>query len=522
MKTACKTLLSLILCIVLCLPTFAVTVANGTEYTDSFDELVLELVECMANREPTIVLNYTCDSAIADGFFDTLLARVFEHTGDPRGGDYLRYHYGGYKCSYKGFIKGGTRYYTITFNMQYYSNAEQEAAVDRKVDEIVKKIEETCVTDYEKIVAIYRFVTDNTVYDDENLNDPDYLLKYTAYAALINNTAVCQGYSTLMYRLALELGIDCRVITGIGNGGGHAWNIIDGGNGKYYLFDSTWDANNIRHGLEFANFFKGSDDFADHAADEKFLTAEFTAKHPISKTNYVLDTEGHTYDNVWYIDKYATSAESGEKSRHCTECGQRGEIVVIHYVHAENIYKNYELKSWSEDGINFVSSNGFMGDTGSGDFSQTGKMTRSMFVTVLYRMAGSPKIESSSPFTDLDPSQSWYHNAVIWAYENGVVTGTSATTFAPNAEVTREQIATFLYRYTVNYLGRDVSGIENDISSFPDASSVADYAREALTWANGVGLIKGQASGGTSILAPKNDATREEVAVVISRFCTAE
>ncbi|MBR5447218.1 MAG: hypothetical protein IKV40_02210, partial [Clostridia bacterium] len=127
MKTAFKTTLSLILCIMLCLPTLAVTVTNGKEYIDSFDELVTELVDRMANRETSIVLNYSCDSVLSDEFFDSLFARVFEHTGNPRGGDYLRYHYGGYKCSYKGFIKGGTRYYTITFNMQYYSNAEQEA-----------------------------------------------------------------------------------------------------------------------------------------------------------------------------------------------------------------------------------------------------------------------------------------------------------------------------------------------------------------------------------------------------------
>ena len=260
----------------------------------------------------------------------------------------------------------------------------------------------------------------------------------------------------------------------------------------------------------------------DHIADESFLTAEFTSRYPISTDSYKLKDVGHISDGAFRINRYATSVQSGEKSGICLVCGAKSERISIPYVHAEDVYKNYVSKSWSEDGINFVSSNGLMGDTGNGDFKQTGKMTRSMFVTVLYRLAGSPTVLSASPFTDLDPAQSWYHNAVVWAYENGIVTGTSAATFAPNAEVTREQIATFLYRYTVNYLKVDVSGVKIDISSFPDAGSVGSYAKDALAWANGVGLIKGQSSGDKSFLAPKNDATREEVAVIIFRFCTAE
>ncbi len=549
-----KAVIALVLCLTLCLPVCAmgvgdedieylerctyehhsdtfkstpvtddhgIAVTADTEYVTDFDSFVTELRDRMVERQARIVINYSRDTKVEETFFDVLADKLFEHTGNPVEGDYLYYHYKTYSCSYSGHSKGGVYYYTFTFDVQYHSNAEQEAVVDREIQKIIQNIESKYDNLYEKIVAAYRFVTNNTEYDYENLDNDNYTLKYSAYAALINKTSVCQGYSNLLYRLSLELGIDCRIISGTANGGPHAWNIIKGHDGDYYLFDATWDASNIRNGLGHSYCFNGSDEFEDHFTNDKFLTEEFTSKYPISNDHHHFAVADHVFDNVWHIDNYATSTESGEKSHHCTVCGHRGEVIAVPYVNAENLYRNYELKSWSCDGINFVSSNSLMGDTGNGDFQQTGKMTRSMFVTVLYRLAGSPEVSTTSPFTDLDPAQSWYHNAVTWAFENGIVTGTSAVTFSPNAEVTREQIATFLYRYTVNYLKTDVSDIENDISSFPDESSVASYARDALTWANGVGLIKGQSSGGTSILAPKNDATREEVAVVIFRFCIA-
>ena len=161
-----------------------------------------------------------------------------------------------------------------------------------------------------------------------------------------------------------------------------------------------------------------------------------------------------------------------------------------------------------------------MGDTGNGSFAQTGTMTRSMFVTVLWRIAGKPTPTGENIFTDLDPNQTWYHDAVIWANENGIVKGTSATTFSPNGEVTREQIATLLYRYDQNFLKHNIDVKDDVLDAYPDQGDVSSYANEGLAWANTIGLIKGQTgAGGVSVLAPKNNATREEVAIIISRFC---
>ncbi len=487
-------------------------------YYESIDDFVNELRSKVVAREGTIVLGYKCNAGLDESFYDEISDKLFAHTGNPKEGDYLWFTFEEYDVSSSGYISNGSYYYTFVYTVTYYSNAEQEAEVDRRVAEIVSDIKAKSKTEYETFKAIYDFICQNVEYDYTNLINPAHKLKYSAYAALVNKTAVCQGYANLFYRLALECGLDSRIVSGYSNLTAHAWNIVKI-DGKYYNIDATWDSSRKQLGISYSYYLLGTDNFDNHISHDKYLTNEFTTAYPISKDDYKVPTANHVLSNSWFIDEYATPEHSGSKSHHCTICGEHFDITKVEYVHASDIYKNYVTKKWSSDGIDFVSSNGFMGDTGNGDFNQTGKMTRSMFVTVLYRMAGSPEPKGTTAFTDLNPKQKWYHKAVAWAYENGIVTGTSATTFAPDGEVTREQIATFLYRYVVEYLGTDVSDIHNDINVFPDSASVGKYAREALSWANAYGLIKGQSSGNTSILAPKNDATREEVAVVITRFC---
>ncbi|MBR5448334.1 MAG: S-layer homology domain-containing protein, partial [Clostridia bacterium] len=139
-------------------------------------------------------------------------------------------------------------------------------------------------------------------------------------------------------------------------------------------------------------------------------------------------------------------------------------------------------------------------------------------VTVLYRIAGQPKHSGNNPFKDIETG--WYYDAVLWAYENGIVTGTSATTFAPNGDVTREQMATFLYRFA-KYMGYDTSKSAN-LTTFPDASKVGSWAYDALAWANAKGLITGaKGSDGVNRLNPQGAATREQVATILMRFCQA-
>ena len=176
--------------------------------------------------------------------------------------------------------------------------------------------------------------------------------------------------------------------------------------------------------------------------------------------------------------------------------------------------------SWSKAGIDYVVSYGYMNGTSATAFNQTGTMTRAMIVSVLWRMSGSPEPTVNNPFADLEVNQKWYHKAVVWAYENGIVSGTSRTTFDPTGAVTREQMATFLYRYA-KFKGYDTSATA-DINKFPDSGKVGSWAKDALSWANANGLISGsKGSDGVTRLDPQGKATREQVATILMRFCKA-
>lgn len=157
-------------------------------------------------------------------------------------------------------------------------------------------------TDLEKTELIYKYICDNITYDYTNLEDDTYKLKYTAYAALINKTAVCQGYAVLLYRLLLEEGIDTRYIRGwaTSNMERHGWNIIHIGD-YYYLADATWDAGN--HYWQW--FLRGTTDFDNHTPEDAYLTDEFTTMYPVSETGYY----GENTDETGF--KYTICNSSG-------------------------------------------------------------------------------------------------------------------------------------------------------------------------------------------------------------------
>ena len=137
-----------------------------------------------------------------------------------------------------------------------------------------------------------------------------------------------------------------------------------------------------------------------------------------------------------------------------------------------------------------------------------------MVAVILHRLEGEPVAASAAPFTDL--SQDWYKAAANWAYESGVVKGSSATTFNPDGKVTRQELVTMLYRYA-DYCGLDVSE-KSSVSDFPDSADVATWALESVEWALGAGLINGRQDGGKTVLAPMGNTQRSEMATILSRF----
>jgi hypothetical protein len=169
---------------------------------------------------------------------------------------------------------------------------------------------------------------------------------------------------------------------------------------------------------------------------------------------------------------------------------------------------------WYYESVAYVYSKGLMTGTSDTAFSPQGTMTRGMVVTILYRLAGSPAAPAWSPFSDVTTGK-YYATAVSWAAWNGVVNGVTSSTFQPNSSVTREQLAAILYRYA-GFQGYDLTA-QGSLSQFQDLAKLHDYAKTAMLWANGTGLITGKSS---TRLDPQGTATRAETAAILQRFCT--
>ena len=174
-------------------------------------------------------------------------------------------------------------------------------------------------------------------------------------------------------------------------------------------------------------------------------------------------------------------------------------------------------KNWAYPGIQYCVTHQLMSGVGGNLFAPKMTTTRAQIVQILYNLEGEPTVSGTTPFTDL--TQNWYKDAVLWAYQTGVVSGTSATTFAPDLPVTREQIAVILMEYMTRVLKLERTWTPADLSVFPDAGSVSGWAKDALADAVALGLISGASNGGQTYLEPQGSATREQVATILMEFC---
>ena len=292
---------------------YGISAASDGEYLTTVEEAAEEMRDQLKARSDTVTILYQSetDPGKSTDFVREIYYAAREHTGIPTEGDYLRYQIGGYKCSISYKTSNSLYLCTLTYTITYYTTAAQEAEMDEAVASLISDLDLKDKTDYQKIKSIYDYMCSNISYDYDNLEDDTYMLKYTAYAALINRTAVCQGYANLFYRLALEAGVDARLITGTGNGGGHAWNIANLGDSYYYL-DSTWDAGRA----SYKYYLKGKTDFGDHQNGEEFSSDEFFARYMIPETGYEI-CSAHTFSTEWKTD--------ADKHWHgCTNCGEKG------------------------------------------------------------------------------------------------------------------------------------------------------------------------------------------------------
>jgi len=172
-------------------------------------------------------------------------------------------------------------------------------------------------------------------------------------------------------------------------------------------------------------------------------------------------------------------------------------------------------KDWYYKSVAYVVEKNLFNGVSADRFAPLSSMNRSMLAVVLHRMAGTPDAEYSGTFPDIKDKQ-WYTEGVEWAKINGIVTGSSDGTFRPSAKITRQEIALMLYRYAKNYLGLDVSQ-RGSLDDYSDAANVSKWAKEAVSWAVGTGIVTGSDTG---LLNPQKTARRAEVATMLQRLET--
>ena len=221
---------------------------------------------------------------------------------------------------------------------------------------------------------------------------------------------------------------------------------------------------------------------------------------------------GHDYQAVVTAP---TLDEGGYTTHTCSRCGDS-------YVDSETPALGHKCAAytdiptdWAKEGICFVIENGLMVGTTSTTFAPKDTLTRAMLVTVLYRMAGSPAVDAPSGFTDVADGQ-WYSDAIAWAAANGIVNGVGGNKFAPSEPVTREQLAAIFFRYA------KAEAPEADVlSGYPDAEAISTYARDAMAWAVSTGLVTGSKEADGTYLAPQGLAAREQAAAILMRYVKA-
>ena len=230
-----------------------------------------------------------------------------------------------------------------------------------------------------------------------------------------------------------------------------------------------------------------------------------------------VDALGHAWDNG-KVTKEPTETETGVKTFTCTRCGET-KTETIPATGVMDVTKMFTdvSHSWADDGIQYCVTHQLMSGIGNNLFGPKLTTTRAQIVQILYNLEGEPKVSGTTPFTDL--TQDWYQDAVLWAYQTGVVAGTSSTTFEPDLPVTREQIAVILMEYVTRVLKLERTWKPADLSIFPDAGSVSDWAKDAMADAVALGLISGASNGGQTLLEPQGSATRDQVATILMEFC---
>lgn len=252
-------------------------------------------------------------------------------------------------------------------------------------------------------------------------------------------------------------------------------------------------------------------DDGNESADVTVTSTENGDDSTRSTQTLTIKTNAHVHSfGEWTVVRAATQTAVGSKSRTCATCGETETAEIPALGAGKCYYKHFSdcTSGWYHEAVDFVAAHGLMNGMSETTFGPNEQMTRAMVVTVLYRLVGEPSVESVKSFSDVSADQ-YYATPIAWAKENKIVDGMTADTFCPNLNVTREQIATILWRYE----GKPEATAK--LPSFNDADKISAYALDALTWAASEGIFAGDNNGD---LRPTDNATRAEFATIIMRY----
>lgn len=310
--------------------------ASDVTYESDEQVLVATLRQAMKERRGTVVLYCAVPGNMnLRSYSASLMEQAMQETGDGSEGDYLRWQTGNWSWGGGAMSDGDTLKLMITYRLSYYTTATQEQEVTQRVNRIIESFDfDTNTTDYQKVCTVYEYIAEHMTYDYDHLSNTNYYLQYTAYAALVNGTSVCQGYANLLYRMLNDCGVPCRIITGIAGGGNHAWNLVKVGD-KWYNVDLTWDDAYEDEDREMRPYFlRGSETFANNHNRNSEYVGTFDSVYPTSVDDYVptpCDLVGHNFkgeikdnDNDTHSYKCTRCDVYGNPVNHtystCTDC----------------------------------------------------------------------------------------------------------------------------------------------------------------------------------------------------------